>query len=209
MKYLNIFLLIGLFSLPSFADTEIGFDEIVEDLSRSRTSSRSSHSSNRSIEDVEIHVGIGVTNGVFSIQHPDGSNTQASQRGFQANLGIDLFNPKIVAEGGIMSYLEREYDHASIALQEFNLKIYYKDYLEEQLAYRLGGGLAARYMTVTTKTYGEEKYSTPAWLAIIGMDIYLTKGLSLGGEVAGRGSLTNETPDQSSVDFALRLDAHF
>lgn len=195
---------------PTFADeSEVGFDEIVDDLSRSRGSLKASQTYNDPFEDIQIHVGLGVTNGVFSVQHTDGTNTQASQRGVQVNLGIDLFNPNLIAEGGIMSYMEREYDRSNIGLQEFNLKLIYKDFLESNLSYRVGGGLAARYMTIQPRSSAEEKYTTPAWLGLVGLDIYLTKGLSLGGEVAGRGSLTSETPDQSSLDFSVRLDAHF
>jgi len=207
MKYLMTLLVC--FSWAAQAETEIGFDEIVNDLTRSRSPLRTATPTS-SWEDIQIHLGIGVTNGVFSLQHPDGTNTQANQRGVQVNLGIDLFNPNLIAEGSIMSFLERDYDNVKVGLQEFDLKLIYKDALEAQLGYHLGGGLAARYLTVTPRNGGEEmKYTTPAWLAVAGLDVYFAKGLSLGGEIVGRGSLTNETPDQSSMDFALRLDAHF
>ncbi len=203
--------MVGLLTLPTlvFAETEMSFDEIVDDLSRSRSHSKLLRNDSGEMEEVMIHAGVGIANGVFSISHPDGSNTQANQRGVQVNLGIDLLNPNFTAEGSIISFMEREYDHASVGLQEFDLKIFYRDNLEAGIGYRLGGGLAARYLTVMPKSGGETKFTTPAWIALGGLDIYLTKGLSLGGEVAGRGSLTGETPDQSSMDFALRLDAHF
>ncbi len=209
MKHIKIVLGICILTVQAFGETEIGFDEIVDNLSRSKNSTKIDRGAGESFEDIQIHVGLGVTNGVFSIQHPDGSNTQVNQRGVAVNLGIDLFSDNVMAESGIMSYLEQQYDRSNVGLQEFNLKLIYKDHLEPQVGYRFGGGLAARYLTVRTKGIGEEKFSTPAWLALAGLDIFLTKGLSLGGEVAGRGSLTNETPDQSSMDFGLRLDAHF
>jgi hypothetical protein len=210
MKLLK-FILVGFLTLPALAlaETEMSFDEIVDDLSRNRSSSKLSRPGADDMDEVQIHAGVGVANGVFSIELPDGTNTQANQRGVQINLGIDLLNPNFTAEGSILSFMERQYDNATIGLQEFDLKIFYRDTLEAGIGYRLGGGLAARYLSIFPKAGGEHKYTTPAWIAVGGLDIYITKGLSLGGEVAGRGSLTGETPDQSSMDFALRLDAHF
>lgn len=204
-------LVVGFLTLPvfAFAETEMSFDEIVDDLSRNRSSSKLRHQGTDDMDDVQIHAGVGIANGVFSIQLPDGTQTQANQRGVQINLGIDLLNPNFTAEGSIVSFMEREYDNASVGLQEFDLKILYRDTLEAGIGYRLGGGLAARYLSIYPKRGAEMKYTTPAWIALGGLDIYITKGLSLGAEVAGRGSLTGETPDQSSMDFALRLDAHF
>jgi hypothetical protein len=208
MSLLKVTVTLVFLSLAAHAETEMDFDDIVNNLSSNRASAHATPTGDP-LEDVQIHLGAALTNGVFSIQHADGTSTQANQRGVQVNLGIDMFSPNVVAEGTIMSDLQQQYDNATVGLQEFDLKLFYKDFLEPQVDYRLGGGLAARYLSVTPKAGPEEKYTTPAWIAIGGLDLYVTRGLSLGAEVAGRGSLTGETPDQSSVDFSLRLDAHF
>src|SRR4051812_49117047 len=75
--------------IPALAqsDSEMGFDEIVNDLSRSRSSAKGLKSfSDDPFDEIKIHVGLGVTNGVFAVQHSDGTNTQANQRGVQFNL---------------------------------------------------------------------------------------------------------------------------
>src|SRR4051812_16835122 len=129
--FLTVFVLHFYSEVAQASDSEMNFDEIVDSLTRSRTSARGAKSSSDDpFDEIQIHLGMGVTNGVFSVQNSDGTSTQASQRGFQVNLGIDLFSPNLVAEGGIMSYMEREYDHSTIGLQEFNLKLFYKDFLE-------------------------------------------------------------------------------
>jgi len=218
--------------IPTFVlaqdDNEISFDTIVNDLSRTKaTLSNVNDSSIDPFDNVQIHVGVGIANSVFTIQHPEGipGSTQANSRGAQINLGIDLFSPNWVAEGGMVNYFESEYSRSKVSGQEFDLKLLYKNQLENAVTFKVGMGLAARYMDVTYKTEraakndkGEdikiheemkERYTTPTTLAVVGADIYLAKMLSIGGEVLARNTLTNETPDQTSIDFTVRLDAHF
>jgi hypothetical protein len=195
----------------SWAQEEEGlsYDAIVNELSKSRTETpKSDPYDDDPLSQVEIHLGLAMASTTFGVAHGDGSTTQAAQRGFQVALGIDLLSPNWMAEGSMRNYFEREYEKSQIGLQEFDLKLFYKNRFDTSIGYRLGGGLAARYLNVKTKDYGEQKFTTPSSVAAAGLDFYVGKTLSIGAEASARNSLTNETPDQSSVDFLLRLDAH-
>jgi len=75
---------------------------------------------------------------------------------------------------------------------------------------RFGAGIGARYLDVRwagrTKT---NEYQTPVSIALIGLDFYITENVSLGGDGSARTPMTDETPDQTAIEIALKLDGHF
>ncbi|MGE3973845.1 MAG: hypothetical protein AB7F59_04890 [Bdellovibrionales bacterium] len=212
-KALLMILTLAAFSSFAQANEEEGLDynSIVNELSKTRTEMPKTDSEygDDPLSQVAIHLGLAMTNTNFGIEHVDGTKTQATQRGIQAALGIDLLSPRWMAEGTMQNYFDREYEQGHVSLQEFDLKVFYKNRLDTSLGYRIGGGLAARYLTLKSAKGGEQKFTTPSSVAAVGLDLFINNTFSIGGEVSARNSLVaSETPDQSSIDFLLRIDAH-
>ena len=192
----------------------VGYDTIVRDLGREIapapvvTRARAPRSRDP-FESIWIHGGIGVATVMQDLDFGDGQHIYLGQRGVQAALGIDLFSPNWMAEGTVRNFNEQADARASILLKEFELKILFKDKFSRQLGYHLGGGLAARYMTIRHVNYGTLEYTTPSSVASLGMDLFLSDRISLGAEMSARNTLISETIDRVSYDATLRLDTHF
>jgi hypothetical protein len=187
----------------AYEDEEVGYDTLVKELSGS-----SSTGYGDLLGDVEIHFGAGFSNSMFVVIPSGASTIYANQRSVAATLGIDLFSKHWLAEGDFINFIERQYDAYQIRLKEFDLKVVYKNRLDGSIGFRIGAGLAARYMTISTPD-AESTYTTPFSVISGGLETYVTKAFSLGIEVATRNTMTYETPDQSALDLAFRFDGHF
>lgn len=197
-------------------DHLIGFDSIVRSLDREVTGpsqqtlrGKVSRSQNDPFENVAIHFGVGVSSIMQKVDMPNGQQWHLNQRGFQAALGIDLLSPNWMAEGTARSFGQTDDPSTKIALKEFELKVFYKSRFTRSLGLRAGGGLAARYMTVHDGERQTFDYTTPASVATLGFDLYLSEGLSLGADISTRNTMIAETIDQNSYDATLRMDTHF
>lgn len=202
------------------ADSEdedlIGYDVIVKELSqkneapsRGTTRSRLNHrTSDDPFANVLIHFGAGYATSMQTLTFENGPKAYLSQKGFQAALGIDLFSENWMAEGTARSFGDGEDGDTRVSLKEFDLKIFYKDRFSPNLGFRAGGGLSARYMTLHTAA-GSMDYTTPSSVGTLGLDLFLSKGFSLGLDLSARNTMVAETMDQSSYDATLRMDTHF
>lgn len=216
LKYLGFVAFLGLTPSFSFAATDlddsdmIGYEQIVKELSGPSSSGRTTGSA-RNVEDpfanIMIHAGVGMVTTFGQAHAPQGS-INYNQSGIQATLGIDLFNPNWIAEGSARSFAKSEYDQAHVALREFDIKFLYKDSITKGIGYRLGAGVAARYMAIDLAGVHTE-YTTPASLFGAGLDLNFTKHVSAGIDVSSRNALVAETGDRNSMDATVRLDAHF
>lgn len=184
-------------------EEEIGYDTLVKELS-----TQYSDEGGDLLSSVQIHLGAAATTSMFVVQPKSGSTIYASQRAVQASLGIDLFSSHWVAEGSFYNFIERQYENYQVRLKAFDFKVLYKNRIDGSLGYRLGGGLAVRYLSLQGLA-GEETFTTPFSVLAGGLETYITRGFSLGIEVAARNTLTYETPDQSALDLTLRFDGHF
>jgi hypothetical protein len=185
-------------------EEEIGYDTLVKELSRSEMNSDNSDL----LADVEIHLGAAVSSSLATIVTKDNSTIYAAQRGVQATFGIDLFSRHWLAEGSFINYIDRRYDDYDVRLKEFDFKVVYRTRLDGSIGMRLGGGLAARYLTLETPN-GSDVHTTPFSVLTGGLETYVIRNFSLGVEVAARNTMTYETPDQSALDLSLRFDGHF
>ncbi|HEX4924699.1 MAG TPA: hypothetical protein VFV50_11455 [Bdellovibrionales bacterium] len=183
-------------------DDEIGYDTLVKELSAE------SPGSGDMFANVEIHFGAALANSMATIVPKGGSTLYSAQRGVQASLGIDLFSRHWLAEGSFINYIDRKIDEYDVRLKEFDLKVIYRTRLDGSIGMRLGGGLAARYLTLETGG-ASETFTTPFTVISGGLETYLVKNFSLGAEVAARTTMTYETPDHSALDLTLRFDGHF
>lgn len=203
----------------SIDDEEIGYEDIVKDLSKdvSREQRKAADNSSRatvrpkgtqhSLDDVMIHGGVGFTH-MFGSVNFNGDRTQISQKGIQATLGIDLFSDFWLAEGSARNFSSHDYGNTNIALKEFDLKIVYHNKFAPKLGLRLGGGLAARYMQIVNQT-GSFDYTTPASVFTGGVEMHASRNLTLAAEMSARTALISETLDKNSYDVTLRIDANF
>jgi hypothetical protein len=198
-----ILLLSPLAAIASTDEEEVGYDTLVKELTTQYDDDDRDLLSN-----VQIHLGAAATSSMFVVQPKIGSTIYASQRAVQASVAIDLFSSHWIAEGAFQNYIDRQYDSYQVRLKGFDLKVIYRNRMDGTLGYHIGGGLAARYLTLQNAD-GEEAYTTPFSAVVGGLDTYLTRSFSLGLEVAARNTLTYETPDQSALDLTLRFDGHF
>ncbi len=202
---------LGLHAGASTDDSSVmGYDQILKDLSGSEagTTRGSASRGEDPFANVMIHGGVGMVSTFGQVKLLK-ETIQTNQRGVQAALGIDLFSPNWVAEGTARSFSEESYGNSSVSLREFDLKLYYKNRITEHVGFRLGGGLAARYMTVESQTSGRHNFTTPASIAAGGLELFLAPSVSIGAEMAARSPLINETGDRASMDATVRMDAHF
>lgn len=212
----NLFVLAMVLCLTSLSyayedDFEEGlnYDAIIKKLSQSENQVESTGSM---LDDVKIHAGVGLANSLYNIKHRNGENTYAAQRGVEVALGIDLFSKYWVAEGSFRNYGQQTFQNAKLSLKEFDLKVVHRDVISQGWGYRLGGGIAARYLTVDYQgpglKYGQE-FQTPATIVQGGLESYLSRRLSLGADLAWKSALIEDTPDRTVYEVVLRLAGHF
>lgn len=208
--------LVAALSQTSFAQEDESshddYDTILNQLNKEAARSTARISGNQGaspFDDVWIHAGIGLTGLVQDISFDDGTMHTMNNRGIQAALGIDLFSEHWLAEGTARSFGENEDSNVRASVQEFELKVIYKDRLAKSANFRFGGGLSGRYLTV--KRYGQApmEYSTPMSIATTGLEMYLGDRFSVGVDLNGRFAMIGETIDKSSVDATVRVDTHF
>jgi hypothetical protein len=223
-KVLGACLLIGSISSVSLAavddsddgDTQ-GYEQIINQLNRennqtnfvrAKRAAQSAPSANP-LDDVKFHAGVGYATLMENLDLPDGSKTYMNQKGVQAAFGIDLFSHYLLAEGTVRSFGPSDEQTAiQTTLQEFELKVIYHDHFSKNLGFRFGGGLSARYLTISGDG-PTQNYTTPTAVATMGVDFFANDFISFGVDLNGRDAMVSETIDHSSVDATLRLDTHF
>ncbi len=156
-----------------------------------------------------MHGGIGFAGFVQRVRLADGTSYTMSQQGMQASLGIDLFSPNWMAEGTARTFGEDGKERVRSSVQEFELKVYYKDKFAKQFGYRAGAGLTGRYLTIKEQGFADREYTTPTSVASLGTDLFITPSVSVGADLNARSSLIGDTIDKNSFDATLRLDTHF
>lgn len=214
MRHILIVSLLLGFSTPSLAqyaeeDEGLGYDAIIQKLTRAEAPVEQEDTL---LDDVKIHVGVGLANALYSIRHGNGDSTYAAQRGVEIALGIDLFSKYWIAEGSFRNYGQQKFENATVGLKEFDLKMIHRNQLSQGWGYRLGGGIAARYLSMEYQGPGLKysgEYQTPASVVQGGIESLLTKRFSLGADLSWKSALIEETPDRSSYEVVVRLAGHF
>lgn len=187
------------------------YDSIVRELSRGPQSTNTSTLPGRPhspFDDVLMHGGVGLTGTVARFMH-EGKRVHMNQQGIQAALGIDLFSQHWLAEGTARSFGDVDYNLTNVSLKEFDLKIYYHERMSGQIGMRIGGGLSARYLSIREGEGTPVVHTTPSSIASLGLEYFISNGISVGTEIATRNSMITETIDRSSFDATVRFDTHF
>ena len=210
LRHLSLFLFVHLVGPKSLSYYDVGYDSIVKELSKSRAKTGPlSHP----LENIKFHGGVGFVSSFVFVEPLGQESASGFMRGFQASLGIDLFSKKWSAETAIRSFGTTELEEEFQAnLQEFDLKVVYRTPISQLFDFRLGGGLAARYLEITLRRDGviqTEKFTTPSSVFLTGLDAVVSDTVTIGAEVAYRSSMIDETADRKAIDASLRVDAHF
>ena len=221
MKRLKYILIVSsLLTLPLFAgaaqsDYDVNYDGIISELSKSRGSVDADFEDDPFAK-IKLHGGVGFVTSLISLSTAD-KDISGLHSGVEANFGIDLFSERWMAEGSIRSFGDTEIDGHNISLKEFDLKFTYHSRLGRALQYRLGMGLAARYLShrsgkelsLASQASTETIYTTPASIFYFGVNAVLTKSITLGLEASYRDPMTSETIDNGALDTGIKLDFHF
>ncbi len=194
------------------SDEELqNYDAIVKDLSKApaqaKSRAKAPASSSESFENTTIHAGVAYAS-VFQTLDTPKEKIYVGQQGVQVSLGIDLFSEHLSSEGTLVTFGDQSYSKSSVAVREFDLMFYGKGILAPNIRGKIGGGIGARYLTLT-QSGTSTQYSTPSSILSAGADYYFANAFSLGGELAMRNAMTGETIDERSYTMLIRLDSHF
>lgn len=196
-------------SHASLTNEEIGYETIVQELSKSRVKVEKQAPSRDPFALVKIHTGIGFTQSLLRVRKNNGDSVEGFNKGIQASLGIDLFSKNWFAEAVIRSFGDSEFDdNIIVQLKEFDLKVVYRSNPHNTFGFRTGLGLASRNISIT-ELGSERSFSTPSSILLLGLDTNISEMLTIGGEFSYRSSFTSESDDRVAMDFALKIDAHF
>ena len=148
------------------------------------------------------------------IEQGSGESSQFAASGLQVSLGIDLFSRHWMAEGTIRNFGKSKRDNMESTLREFDLKLVYRSNLNTFLKFKTGAGLSGRFLKLRkldglADESDVTEYSTPSSMFFVGLSSFITDGLSIGAEAAGRISMISDTVDRNSLDLTLRVDTHF
>lgn len=234
-KLIPVLLLVALaWSLVSHADdfdedSAHGYEYIVNSLT-SPSARTLTHNNSDPFALVKIHLGVSFVSSYLTVEPSDRKNIGGFHHGMEANFGIDLFNPAWIAEGIVRSFGSQKIDDEQVSLKEFELRIVRRYFVRNNLFFRFGVGLSARYLDMNrvvmtepsvvvpsdgnpapaaTSSEVRERYTTPASVFATGFEVSLTESVGLGLEMSYRSTMIDDTVDRHSLDAGLKIAGHF
>ena len=205
-----IFSIAFLLSLSAYAFDEYeGYDDIVDRLTSDDDTFYNGYTL-YGAQFTKAHAGIGMSQTFYNSSSAGGDSNGQRHGGMMIALGVDLLSRKWSVEGAFHNFGRSQGDNASFQLKEVALKLLYKPNIVRSWFLRVGGGLSSRFLQVTR--YNDQsisKQETPSMLGTVGVDTYITNGISFGIDLNLKNSLIQDTIDRRSVDVSLRLDTHF
>lgn len=186
-------------------EEEEDYESIVSRLSAKQRPNESSSKYN--LDDVMFHVGLGYSHSAFSLADSRVDQT-VDQPGFNLMLGVDLLSPQWLAEVNYINYYGSTEGNLKTAVQEFDLKILYHNSLTNRWGFRVGGGLAARYLHLEKVGEFNNNYTTPASVLATAIEAKISPSISIISEISMKNALVSDTPEKRSLDFMIRVDGH-
>lgn len=186
------------------------YDAIVADLSESANASDKPVAPDAfDWDEVAIHGGVGLATTFVQIDTGDVRST-GLLKGFEGHFGVNLFSRAARAEGALRSFMPSETSGGTTTeLKEFELRVFYMPQIFNKTALRLGGGVAARYMTFNVPGQASYSLSTPASSFTLGFERKMSPHVAVGPDIAYRSALISDTIDKSAWNASLRLNATF
>ncbi len=182
---------------------EVTYDELLNELSTKKSKITQEKSS--PFDEIMIHAGIGFLNS-YSEFKVNGENLNRFQSGMQLALGIDLFSNNWYSEGVFKNYGITTQNSEDITLREIDLKIGYKDMINNVWSYSFGPGIANRMLKISdTRRNIDINESSPSFLLTGGIQAHPNKNIAIGLEANARSAFVNNTADRSSYDLALTI----
>jgi hypothetical protein len=206
-----LFLTLSLIFTNVYAQDEeqvYSYDSIVDQLNSSNRTDQADVWDDP-YKDVKFHIGAGFSQSILNVKSGSSSNA-VTMSGIEIRFGVNLMNPQWLAEGTLRNYNDNRSDGVNYQLREFETKLIHTKPFSKQLFYRVGTGIAARYLKTNIENKAVNKeYTTPSLILLAGSGMKLTDHIAVSGDVAFKTSMVNDTVDKNTLDFTLRLDTSF
>jgi len=205
MNVKSLVILLTMVQCPAFASTPSGYDEILRELQNAETAARAELNQENSRKNlIRIHGAAGMIAGRVNLAAGPQLPGSSSLNGVEAVLGIDLFSRRWIAEGALRSFEPHAVSGQELTLREFDLRLIHQIPVSPKVELRIGGGMAARYLS-----WGQTEYSTPASILQAGVRFYFNHVVGISADTSLRSRLVNDTIDQGSFDATIRLVGSF
>lgn len=204
----------GLALLPSHALAAAhyeGYDSIVRSLAGASTTATVSTPDSDPLANVKFHIAVGAIASHLMLTNMPSLPSSAELHGVNVDLGIDLFSPYWQAVGTITSF-QTDYEHQTqLQMKEFGMLVQHKMPLENSIAFVLGAGLTARYLSLSGNIPSgvAAENTTPASEFDGGLDFGITQGFSVDINAAYEAALVHQTADAGSINGTVMLAGTF
>lgn len=165
-------------------------------------------------DDIQISAGVGLSFTFLSLSGDPAYEAAGLLKGVSLQFGIDLFHPEIQAEGAFRNYTSDSLSkRVNAQAREFELRLVHSKRMAHSTRFRIGTGLAARYLDISSRNrFGElisRKDSSPSAVFMLGFGRQFGQNLFLGPDLSYRTSLSRDALDKSSLDLHLKVNAVF
>ncbi len=179
---------------------EVSYEDLLNRISNKKSYLKKESSS--PFDEVLIHFGLAYVTSFSATSIP--SNSLSNQlSGLQLSLGINLFSPHWYSEATWRNFGVHSRFSQEISLRELDFRIGFQEDLSAKWKYRLGTGLATRFMHYSDNKSVNIDATTPALLINFGLFTPISDFVSLGAEVSGRSPLVSSS-DRGSWDLSLQ-----
>jgi hypothetical protein len=198
-----------------FAFTESEDISLPDELKRSALHVDSNDDAS-AFDDCRIHGGASFINSFQDFAVSPGVRDRGGIRGLELNLGIDMFTPRVIAEGVLLYFPEAQIEDAHLSSNAFELRMLYDNHLFDGVTFHLGAGISSRTYNVkikpstliTSPSNSDHSFSSGATALVSGLDYWPSPDVSVGVELTNHLPLANGD-DPSSVDLGIKLNGHF
>jgi opacity protein-like surface antigen len=167
-------------------------------------------------DECRIHGGVSLINSFQDYSIAAGIRERGGIRGFDLNLGIDLFSPHWIAEGEIIALPESQINDTRLSSNGFELRMLYDTNIIESVTVHGGVGIASRSYHIKTLARadlsgvqaGERSFASGATVLVGGADYWPSQEISIGIEVSNHIPMANGD-DPTSIDMGIKLNGHF
>lgn len=165
-------------------------------------------------EQISIYGGLGLVTSFVSVNLPaTGNQINGLLKGIEGHFGIDLFTKTLRAEGAFRAYAQEAMSQRTQAsLKEFELRGVFVPAPYQKNIFRLGLGVAARYLDVKSQSaLASESYTnaTPTALVMMGLERKVSRNVFVGPDLTYHSSLVDDSIEKYSWNLALKMNASF
>jgi hypothetical protein len=159
-------------------------------------------------DETRFHGGVGLLQSYQDVNVGNGKRERGGIRGFELNVGVDLFSPSWIAQGILTFLPENALGESSLSSNAFELRIIYEKPIFYGVTLHGGVGLANRFYDIKTKGLPDHTFYSGASVLVLGADYWPSGDVSAGVEVSNHLPIANGD-DPTSVDMGIKLSGHF